>query len=359
MKQRTITGTLMWRTALCMAAFWLLSMLLTTWLFAGANSEAYSLAEAAPVTAAGFLAAAKQLTMVYVLWFILCQLLGTLIWKSFDNSLVRPLRQLGSALKADPLTISEAENEMKLPYGEVHAVLAGYRLRDRLRQAEQSAARTLSDAPARLSDAILRTESKLTWMQTVENELTADGFAEATDAALDEALLALFQDAAPCFAENCTVTVRTRVLSGFFLLELEGPRNRRLSKDELELLWDGFNRPSVSGAYPGGKVRKALWEIPGGFTGAELSGSGLIFRLGLPVCTAADLTRRSDGRFRTPVTSGEKAPDLSFGGEERQPDHPRRKLERILILTLIVLAVLAFIVLTIWMKRRSFRRWNY
>ena len=162
------------------------------------------------------------------------------------------------------------------------------------------------------------------------------------------------------FPENCTVTVRTRALSEHFLLELEGKRSPALSRKDLELLWDGFNRASVSGAYPGGKVRKALWEIPGGFTGAELSGSGLIFRLGLPVCTAADLTRRSDGRFRTPVTSGEKAPDLSFGGEERQPENRRRKLERILIPALVALALLAFVVLTVWIQRRGLdRQWNY
>lgn len=355
MKQRTITGTLALRTALCVALFWLLSALLAAWLLASAGAT-----EGETVTVTAFFAAAKRLSMVYVLWFVHCQLLGTLIWKPFDASLVRPLRRLANALKGDPLAFSEVENETAMPYGEIRAVLSGYRLRDKLRQAGQAARPPLGDAPARLSEAILRTEAKLAWTQTAENELTADGFTEATDAALDEALTALFQDAAPCFAENCTVTVRTRALSEHFLLELEGKRNPALSRKDLELLWDGFNRASVSGAYPGGKVRKALWEIPGGFTALEVTKTGLIFRLGLPICAAADLSRRSGGRFKTPVTAGEKVPDLRFGGEERQPENRRRKLERILIPTLVALALLAFVALTVWIQRRGLdRQWNY
>lgn len=314
-------------------------------------------------------AAVKSLILVYVLTLLLCELLGTFVWRSFDRSISLPLRRLGGALKADPLAVSKAEDDCAMAYWELQAVLAGYRLRDQLRQAGWATdrfSRPLEDAAAKLSEAILRAEEKLgsafmSWTQNVVNDFQADGYTGATEAAMDGVLIAMFQEAAPYLKEKATVTVRTRELSGFYLTELEGPIDRRVGKLDLDQLWDGFHRGSASGVYAGSGLRKALWEIPSGFSSVERTKNGLLFRVGVPVGSNTGGRGSHGASARTDQSLlQQKSGKAAFGMDDLDSmKHPRaRKLERILIPILVVLALLVFVALSIWLKGGERVRWQ-
>ena len=235
------------------------------------------------------LEAIHALSSVYLLSFVIFQLMGAAIWLSIRHSIVRPLKQLERALKAEPLKVSNAEYDFQVPYGEIRGPIAAYLRRWQMQRA--SAAMGDSQGP-RAEDCPLllpwlqRCEDKLMPIlidrgQKTRRELRTDGYVAATPDQLEDVLLALFREVIDYADPGNEMFIRTMESSGFLLTEIE-VKARHVKEMAYEQLWDGIYRSPADGDAPGAKLRKAMWRLPGSFATVRKTKKGLALTLGLP-----------------------------------------------------------------------------
>ena len=294
----------------------------------------------------------KALIPVYVLFFLLCQLLGLPLWLSFRKSLLRPLRDLDAALRADPMAVTEAEYDFRTPYEELRGPLAGHLLRRQMQQAEivrLLARQRTEDAPMTALRPMLRycEEKMLPILRDrrlrLSHETAADGLIPATPALLEDLGLALFREIVPYTEQDGTLTLRTREQAGFLLTEAEVPC--KLLKDEaFRLLWDGIYRGPRDMDAPGAKLRKAMFTLPGAFAALRKTKHSLILTLGLPKA----------GESSEPTPDW---PEGALGAEApRRKISSRQRLVGILIFVLLLLILAIWVLLTILSQHSLFPR---
>ncbi len=298
--------------------------------------------------------AVKALIPVYVLFFLLCQLLGIPLWLSFRKTLLRPLRDLDAALRADPMAVTEAEYDFRTPYEELRGPLAGHLLRRQMQQAEivrLLARQRTEDAPLTALRPMLRycEEKMLPILRDrrlrLSHETAADGLVPATPALLEDLGLALFREIVPYTEQDGTLTLRTREQAGFLLTEVEVPC--KLLKDEaFRLLWDGIYRGPRDMDAPGAKLRKAIFTLPGAFASLRKTKRSLILTLGLP----------KTGESSEPMPDW---PEGALGTDAPlRKRSGRQRLVGILIFVMILLLLVILVVLTVKSRRSLFQRWN-
>ncbi len=235
------------------------------------------------------LEAAAALRSVYLLAFVLYQLLGVLIWFSFRQSLAEPLRKRAEAMLAEPLTVSRTEYDYRMPYGELRGPIAAGLLRRQMMQAA-AAVPSMEKRPAEECPLLLTelqgAEGKLLPIlldrgQRIVRDLKADGRVAASPEQLEDALLALFREVIGYADQGNQMTIGTKQKSGYLLAEIE-IKTRHMKEKAFELLWDGIYRSPADGDAPGAKLRKAMWQLPGSFAAVRKTKKGLTLTLGLP-----------------------------------------------------------------------------
>ena len=231
-----------------------------------------------------------SLIPVYLISLVLFQLLGVVIWLSIRSSMVKPLTQLERSLWAEPLSVTSAEYDCLLPYGELRGPVAAYLLRRQMMQAAATVAsipqRPAEECPLLLTE-LQRAEGKLLPIlmdrgQKIERELTADGRVSAGREQLEDALLALFRETVDYALQGEKMTIRTLERAGFLLAEIEVKAKLRNGELACGQLWDGIYRSPADGDAPGAKLRKAMWRLPGSFATVRKTKKGLALTLGLP-----------------------------------------------------------------------------
>ena len=232
-------------------------------------------------------AAVSMLPGVYLASLLLFLLAGALLWLTLRRTLVRPLRELGEKLAADPLAVTEQEYDFLFRWEEVQDVLAPYLLRRQMEAALPAAGAALPEALPRLGEALENAQGKLLPIlmdrgQEIHRDLAADGEVCASASALEDALLALFRDALPYAEQNRRMELRTLKTGGCLLTEVGVRTKRGLKRPEFRRLWDGIYREPDDGDAPGAKLRKATAAIPGAFAAVRRTEHGLALTLGLP-----------------------------------------------------------------------------
>ncbi len=237
------------------------------------------------------LEAIYELGPVYLLSFAIFQLVGLAVWLSLRRSIVHPLKQLERALRAEPLSVTGAEYDFRLPYGELRGPIAAYLLRRQMQHAADAGIPALPERPAEecplLLSELQSAEGKLLPIlidrgQKIERELTADGRVCADREQLEDALLALFREAVDYARQNEKMTIRTLERAGFLLAEIEVRSKLRDGESACGQLWDGIYRSPADGDAPGAKLRSAMWRLPGSFAAVRKTKRGLALTLGLP-----------------------------------------------------------------------------
>ena len=61
--------------------------------------------------------------------------MGLAVWLGLRRSIVRPLKSLERAMRAEPLIVSKSEYDYRMPYGELRGPIAAYLLRRQMMQA--------------------------------------------------------------------------------------------------------------------------------------------------------------------------------------------------------------------------------
>ncbi len=234
------------------------------------------------------LEAIYQLAHVYLLAFAIFQLVGLAVWLGLRLSIVRPLRSLERALRAEPMSVSKAEYDYRMPYRELRGPMAAWLLR---RQMMQAAAASIQSPPAEecplLLSQLQRAEGKLLPIlidrgQKITREFTADGRISAAAEQVEDVLLALFREVIDYALQNEKMVIRTFERAGFLMAEIEVRTKLRVSDLPYEQLWDGIYRTPADGDAPGAKLRKAIWRLPGSFAAVRKTKKGLALTLGLP-----------------------------------------------------------------------------
>ncbi len=236
------------------------------------------------------LEAVYQLAHVYFLTFAVFQLAGVAVWLGLRLSIVRPLKSLERALRAEPMSVSKAEYDYRMPYRELRGPMAAWLLRRQMMQAA-AAASSIQALPAEerplLLSELQRAEGKLLPIltdrgQRITREFTADGRVSATAEQVEDVLLALFREIIDYALQNEIMVIRTFERAGFLLAEVEVRTKVRVSDLPYEQLWDGIYRSPADGDAPGAKLRKAMWRLPGSFAAVRKTKKGLALTLGLP-----------------------------------------------------------------------------
>ena len=234
--------------------------------------------------------AAYALGSVYLLSFVLYQLLGVLVWLSFRRSLAVPLGRRARAMLEDPLGVSREEYDYRTPFRELRSPIAAGLLRRQLLRADAllpaPEAREAEDCPLLLA-TLERCEDKLLPIlvdrgQRITRVLRADGRVRASEEQVEDALLALFRETFAFTELNAEMVVRTLERGGFLLAEIEIRSKRGMKELEYERLWDGVYRSPADGDAPGAKLRMAMHRLPGSFAAVRKTGKGLALTLGLP-----------------------------------------------------------------------------
>ena len=228
------------------------------------------------------LEAVYQLAHVYILTFAVFQLAGVAVWLGLRWSIVRPLRSLERAMRAEPLSVSRSEYDYRMPYGELRGPIAAYLLRRQMQNAAAAAGvsppRPAEECPLLLSE-LQRAEGKLLPIlmdrgQKITREFTADGRISAAAEQVEDVLLALFREVIDYALQNEKMVIRTFERAGFLLAEIEVRTKLRVSDLPYEQLWDGVYRSPADGDAPGAKLRKALWQLPGAFAAVRKTKKG-------------------------------------------------------------------------------------
>ena len=236
------------------------------------------------------LEAVYQLAHVYILTFAVFQLVGLAVWLGLRWSIVRPLRSLERAMRAEPLSVSRSEYDYRMPYGELRGPIAAYLLRRQMMQAAAMVSsipkRPAEECPLLLSE-LQSAEGKLLPIlvdrgQKMNRELKADGRINASRDQVEDILLALFREAVDYALQGEKMTIRSFECAGFLLAEIEVRTKLHVSDLPYEQLWDGIYRSPADGDAPGAKLRKALWRLPGSFAAVRKTKKGLALTLGLP-----------------------------------------------------------------------------
>ena len=236
------------------------------------------------------LEAVYQLAHVYVLTFVVFQLVGLAFWLGLRRSIVRPLKSLERAMRAEPLIVSKSEYDYRMPYGELRGPIAAYLLRRQMMQAVATVS-SISKRPAEECPLLLTelqsAEGKLLPVlidrgQKIHRELRADGRINASHDQMEDILLALFREAVGYALQGEKMTIRTLEYAGFLLAEIEVRSKIHVSDLPYELLWDGIYRSPADGDAPGAKLRSAMWRLPGSFAAVRKTKRGLALTLGLP-----------------------------------------------------------------------------
>ena len=231
-----------------------------------------------------------QLAHVYLLAFAVFQLTGLAVWLGLRRSIVRPLKSLERAMRAEPLSVSKSEYDYHMPYGELRGPIAAYLLRRQMMQAVAAASsipkRPAEECPLLLTE-LQSAEGKLLPIlmdrgQKIYRELTADGRINASRDQVEDVLLALFREAVDYALQGEKMTIRTFEREGFLLAEIEVRTKLRVSDLPYEQLWDGIYRSPADGDAPGARLRKAMWRLPGSFAAVRKTKKGLALTLGLP-----------------------------------------------------------------------------
>lgn len=212
-------------------------------------------------------------------------LLGLALWLALRRSLIRPLAVLTADLSASPLSVSPAEYDYALAYGELQGLTSGYLLRRAMMGAAAPAPRAAEDCP-RLSEALENARCKLLPLLLDRGlkpgvEPGADGLVAADPERLEEALLALLRAAMPLALQG-PMTLRTLEKEGFLLLEAEVRTRHRLRAGEYAALWESIYRLPLWKNAPGSALRRACAALPGSFCAVRRTGRGLCLTLGLP-----------------------------------------------------------------------------
>ena len=114
-----------------------------------------------------------------------------------------------------------------------------------------------------------------------EADYGAGGTVAAAPEALEDALLALIQEALPYGEQDEKLTLRILEKENYILAEAE-VRTKVFRVGTYEALWDGIYRLPGSSDAPGAMLRKASAAIPGSFAAVRKTRRGLCLTLGLP-----------------------------------------------------------------------------
>lgn len=233
--------------------------------------------------------AAGQLVWVYILGLILFLLGGVILCLVFRRTLVFPLSELGDHLASEPLELSKREYDYAWEYAEMQKVEAGYLLRHQMLRAHMDfpEAKRKECSQAELTRIFDRAVDKLQPIlidrgQKIEHEYLADGNVCAGDAQVEEALLALIQEAVPYVVQNGRMILRVVRSAGFLLSEAEISTKHGLPAKIFHALWEGIYRSPENENAPGGKLRNCVSAMPGSFCAARRTAHGLSLTLGLP-----------------------------------------------------------------------------
>jgi len=210
-------------------------------------------------------------------------LLGALVWLGLHRSLIRPLERLGAALTEAPLAADPAEFDYSFRWRELRDVTAAYLLRHQMQEASAVQPAKAAD----LTGAVEEARRKLLPMIDARRldpvaDYRAEGAVAAGPEALENALLALIQEALPYGEQDEKLTLRTMEKEGFLLAEAEVRTKWFLRSGAYAALWEGVYRLPADSEAPGARLRKASAAIPGSFCAVRKTKHGLVLTLGLP-----------------------------------------------------------------------------
>lgn len=209
-------------------------------------------------------------------------LLGALVWLGLHRSLIRPLERLGAALTEAPLAADPAEFDYSFRWRELRDVTAAYLLRHQMQEASAVQPAKAAD----LTGAMEEARRKLLPMIGARRldpvaDYRAEGAVAAGPEALENALLALIQEALPYGEQDEKLTLRTMEKEDFLLAEAEVRTKWFLRSGAYAALWEGVYRLPADSEAPGARLRKASAAIPGSFCAVRKTKHGLVLTLGL------------------------------------------------------------------------------
>ena len=230
--------------------------------------------------------AIRLLPGTYLVGLALFLLLGFLLWLALRRSLVRPLKAWDAALGDTLLAVNPEEFDYSCRYQELRDLAALYLLRRAMQEAASLKPSAEAVDPVSAMDAAQRKLLPLIDARRMDpaTDYRTEGIVAASPKALEDALLALIQEALPYGEQDEKLTLRVLERESFILAEVE-VRTKVLRVGAYEALWDGVYRLPGSADAPGARLRKATAAIPGSFAAVRKTSRGLCLTLGLPVAS--------------------------------------------------------------------------
>ena len=227
--------------------------------------------------------AIRLLPGAYFVSLAIFLLLGFCLWLALRRSLVRPLKAWDAALGAALLAVSPEEFDYACRYRELRDLAARYLLRRAMQEAASLKPSAEKVDPVSAMDAAQRKLLPLIDARRMDpaTDYRTEGIVAASPKALEDALLALIQEALPYGEQDEKLTLRVLERESFILAEVE-VRTKVLRVGAYEALWDGVYRLPGRGDAPGAKLRKAAAALPGSFAAVRKTSRGLCLTLGLP-----------------------------------------------------------------------------
>ena len=225
----------------------------------------------------------RLLPGTYLVGLALFLLLGFLLWLALRRSLVRPLKAWDAALGDTLLAVNPEEFDYSCRYQELRDLAALYLLRRQMQEASSQKPSTEEVDPVSAMDVAQRKLLPLIDARRMDpaTDYRTEGIVAASPKALEDALLALIQEALPYGEQDEKLTLRVLERESFILAEVE-VRTKVLRVGAYEALWDGVYRLPGSADAPGARLRKATAAIPGSFVAVRKTRRGLCLTLGLP-----------------------------------------------------------------------------
>ncbi len=225
----------------------------------------------------------RLLPGTYLVGLALFLLLGFLLWLALRRSLVRPLKAWDAALGDTLLAVNPEEFDYSCRYQELRDLAALYLLRRAMQEAASLKPSAEKVDPVSAMDVAQRKLLPLIDARRMDpaTDYRTEGIVAASPKALEDALLALIQEALPYGEQDEKLTLRVLERESFILAEVE-VRTKVLRVGAYEALWDGVYRLPGRGDAPGAKLRKAAAALPGSFCAVRKTRHGLCLTLGLP-----------------------------------------------------------------------------
>ena len=225
----------------------------------------------------------RLLPGTYLVGLALFLLLGFLLWLALRRSLIRPLKAWDAALGDTLLAVNPEEFDYSCRYQELRDLAALYLLRRAMQEAASLKPSAEKVDPVSAMDVAQRKLLPLIDARRMDpaTDYRTEGIVAASPKALEDALLALIQEALPYGEQDEKLTLRVLERESFILAEVE-VRTKVLRVGTYEALWEGIYRLPGRGDAPGAKLRKAAAALPGSFCAVRKTRHGLCLTLGLP-----------------------------------------------------------------------------